>query len=74
MLSVTIHATDVSAVLTAYLDVSKTDKGGQKNQATHSTLAGELSFRRLYNFFSTWEHDIKNGLCMEGTLPYRMAD
>lgn len=48
MLSVTIHPTDVSAGLVAYLDVSKTDKGGQHNQATHSTLFGESSFRRLY--------------------------
>lgn len=38
MLSVTIHPTDVSAVLMAYLDGSKADKGGQQKQATHPTL------------------------------------
>lgn len=48
MLSVIIHPIDVSAVLTAYLDVNKTDKGGQHKQVTHSTLFAELSFRRLY--------------------------
>ena len=48
MLSVTIHPIDVSAVLMACLDVSRTDKDGQHKQATHSTLFGELSFRRLY--------------------------
>lgn len=38
LLSATIHPIDVSAVLTAYLDLSKTDRGDQSNQATCSTL------------------------------------
>lgn len=48
MLSVTIHTVDVSAVLIAYLDVSKMGKGVQHKQYTHYTLFGELSFRSLY--------------------------
>lgn len=47
-LSVTVHPIDVSAILVAHTDVSKTDKGDQHKQATHSSLFGELAFRRFY--------------------------